>query len=604
MKLLLEELLSARVFYGDKKFVSSVIRKTVGQRYPNDGGGIIQISGLKMDKRMSEHDERMARLSVFAGPPHGTEARKAWEKWIRSLPRNTKLDRAIRKKFKEATTIIKAQYDSGAGFPIDSLIREFLLEYNGRNFEHGLRLMPSSFNIMESFHRYIPDIAIFKLYPEIDHLFSSIEFLDYVTSPDAHTDIREVLHCLEDSVIYSYNVINGPEDITFSIAGGTKYGIGGAALIRHGNEISALLLAGQKTDLSERTREIREAITDHVFPGKESIKPAEDRTREAVPLLGNREFWQTLVLIRFDLETITFDVRYILTDWGNSFDVQTDDTSIFRSEVPPHDFLPEYEQLMKKQLSEIGRYETLFELCKTALYLPLFFEEHAEDIRIENHPTKFLEQVKGKGGRKRKVKFLRAADRITHRPVSVLQLPDRQHPIRTLHKAPPIKIEVSGFWKNIAADQIGTDKHGSPIHGRTWVEKTLTWTEGLNEPGSILAERHTATPTIASQTSHLDRGFIYVMRSAAHAKDIFKIGSTRRTPDSRSDELSYTTGSPDKFLVVQEWEVSDCVKAELLIHQALEQYRINPGREFFKASYKVINKVIEEVVNQFKPESE
>lgn len=553
---------------------------------------------------MSEHDERMARLSIFAGPPHGTEARQAWEKWVRSLPRNAELDRALRKKFKEATTIVKVQYDSGAGFPIDSLIREFLLEYNGRNFEHGLRLMPASFNIMESFYRYIPVIAIFKLYPEIDHLFSSLEFLDYVTSPDAPTDIREVLHCLEDSVIYSYNVINSPGDMTFSIAGGTEYGIGGSALIRHGKEITALLLAGQKTDLSKRTREIRKAVISDIFPGKESIKPAEDRIREAVPLLGNKEFWQTLVLIRIDLETMTFDVRYVLTDWGDSFDIQTDDTSIFRSEVPPHDFLPEYEQDIKKQLRNIGRYKTLFELCKTALYLPLFFEEHAEDIHIENHPTKLLKRVKGKGGRKRKIKFLRATDRITHRPVSVLQLPSCQHPIRTLHKAPPVKIEVSGFWKKLAPDQIGIDKHSSPIHGRTWVERTLTWSEGFSEPGSIVAERHTATPSIASQTNKLDRGFIYVMRSAAHAKDIFKIGTTRRTPDARSDELSYATGSPDKFLVVQEWQVSDCVKAELLIHQALEQYRISPGREFFKAPYKVINKAIEEVIDQFRPESE
>ncbi|MFC1860598.1 GIY-YIG nuclease family protein [Chloroflexota bacterium] len=93
-----------------------------------------------------------------------------------------------------------------------------------------------------------------------------------------------------------------------------------------------------------------------------------------------------------------------------------------------------------------------------------------------------------------------------------------------------------------------------------------------------------------------EKGYIYVMRSAAHAKDIFKIGLSRRSSEIRSAELSRTTGVPDQFLIVQEWEVSDCVKAEKLIHHALLKYRMKPEREFFKAPYKVIVKVIGEVI--------
>lgn len=87
------------------------------------------------------------------------------------------------------------------------------------------------------------------------------------------------------------------------------------------------------------------------------------------------------------------------------------------------------------------------------------------------------------------------------------------------------------------------------------------------------------------------------MRSAAHEKDIFKVGLTQRTFDIRSAELSRTTSSPDHFLVVEDWEMPDCILAEKLIHQELDQYRINPRREYFRAKYSVIfaaiNKVIE-----------
>jgi hypothetical protein len=557
-----------------------------------------------MHKQMSEHQIRMAQIARFAPPPSGSDAHKKWEELISSFPKNPEIDREIIEKFKKASAIIDAQLDNGVGFYIDGILREFLLEYNGRNFKHGLRSMPASFNAMEAFYQFAQDLCIFKLYPEKEHLFSSLQFLDYATSPNSPDDVREVLQSIEDSVIYSYNIINSPEDITFSTNDGIEYAIGGSTIIRHGTEVCVLLLAGQKTDLTERTRELAELPKGNYFPGKELITPAEDLVREAVPLLGNKQFWQKLVLSRFDLETATFDVRYVLTDAGDHFRIETDDTSIFRQGIPPYDVLPEFEEEAKRQTNNIKRYDTLFELCKTALYLPLFFEEHVDDIRIESHSTKFLKRIKKKGGHKKKTKYLSAAERITHRPVSVLYLPEYQHPTRTIHKAPDIKIEVSGFWKKLAPDQLGTDKHGDPIHGRTWIEKTLIWSESTREPGTLFAKNHVPNQATTSRTDTLDKGYIYVMRSAAHNKDIFKIGLTRRSSDIRSDELSRATGVPDKFLVVQEWEVSDCVKAEMLIHQALDQYRINPDREFFKVSYKIINKVIEEIINQLEPKTE
>jgi len=125
------------------------------------------------------------------------------------------------------------------------------------------------------------------------------------------------------------------------------------------------------------------------------------------------------------------------------------------------------------------------------------------------------------------------------------------------------------------------------------VEKTLTWAEGIQRENITVAKCQKAYKDASSEKS----GYIYVMRSAAHDKDIFKIGMTTRATELRSDELARTSGVPDKFLVVQEWAVKDCTITEKMVHDALAKYRINPNREFFKAPYKEIHRVIEDVLN-------
>jgi len=554
---------------------------------------------------MTEHDKRMKYIGGFALPPKGSVARDNLKKLMDSLPQDPDIDKEIRKKFKKMMAIIDAQLDNGAALPIDELLREFLLEYNGRNIEHGLRSMPASFNIMEAFYEYIPELSMFRLRPEKDHLFSSTEFLDYVTSGNATDNIADVLDSMEEGIIYSYNVSNDIGEITLSIHNGAEYGIGGAALVRHSSEISILLLAGMKTNLSKQTQELREKlIYGKAYPGKESIQPAKDRVREAVPLLGNKNFWQTLVLTRMDLINMTMDVRYLMKDCGDSFIIASDDISLYISEKTGEFIDSDFGKTAKQMFKDIEQYRTLFELCKTTLHLPLFYEEHADDISIENHPTRILQRIKKRGKPKTKIKYIGPEEKITHRSVSVLYISAGQYPILTLHKAPSFKMEVSGFWKKLPPDQIGIDKHGHPIHGRTWVEKQLTWVQSYADPGALLAQRYDEYPSsVLKEPTTRESGFVYIMRSAAHARDIFKIGITRRSSDIRSEELSSTTGSPDKFLVAQEWKVSDCAKAEAIIHQAIEKYRINPRREFFKAPYKEIVKAITEALATIEDEN-
>lgn len=545
---------------------------------------------------MTEHDKRMRHISRYAPPPKGTPAWEQSEEWIKSIPRDTEGDKEIRRRFKKAVAILGAQRLNGSGFLVDSLLREFLLEYNGRNFQHGLRSMPSSFNVLEAFFEYDPALSLFRLPLEKDHLFSSLEFLDYATSADVTDDVSDMPQCIEEGVIYSYNVLNDPSEITFSIDDGTEYGIGGAALVRHGSEVSILLVAGEKTDLASRTKELQEAVMGMAMPGKEAIRPDKNRKREAVALLESDQFWQIVVLTRMDLDQQTFDVRYVMHDNGDGYSVITDDINSLL-DVATGDFLtPELEKIAKEMAQELERYKTIFELCKTVLYLPLYFARNADLVVDERHPTKWRDKLR-RSTAKNKPKFVGPRENLTHRTVSVLHAPAAQHPDRTVYKAPEFKVNVSGYWKKLPPGTVGGDKQGRPIHGRTWIGKVLTWLQTDEEPGAVLARRGPSSlPAGADSLSAPDKGYIYAMRSAAHAKDVFKVGFTRRSTEIRSDEISRTTGAPDKFLVAQEWKVDNCVKAEALIHEALAPCRMSPNREFFRVPYRVLLETIETVL--------
>ena len=57
-------------------------------------------------------------------------------------------------------------------------------------------------------------------------------------------------------------------------------------------------------------------------------------------------------------------------------------------------------------------------------------------------------------------------------------------------------------------------------------------------------------------------------------KNIFKVGLTKEIVKLGQRELSSATGVPDKYLIVEEFATADCVLAEKLIHEKLDDYPI------------------------------
>jgi hypothetical protein len=93
-------------------------------------------------------------------------------------------------------------------------------------------------------------------------------------------------------------------------------------------------------------------------------------------------------------------------------------------------------------------------------------------------------------------------------------------------------------------------------------------------------------------------GYIYILFNRAFQNDHYKIGMTTKTPEERARELSAATGVPRDFEVLYEQRVTDCERAERLLHSNLRQYRSANNREFFQIPLKAAIKALEGVADE------
>ncbi len=284
-------------------------------------------------------------------------------------------------------------------------------------------------------------------------------------------------------------------------------------------------------------------------------------------------------------------VRYICHDVGTSYLIKTDDPSVFL-DLKGNFKDKSLEDVAKNSANEVKGYNALFDLCSTAIFLPLYFERYAESVTVERFKTQYADEV-NKASFSRIKKNIPNRIKMAYRNVNVLRFDKSVFDnMSTIYSIPNFHIETSGYWRTIEPGKLGTDKNGNPIHGRTWVSKKLTWMEA-DDPSALVARRE-STKTLPEGASP---GFVYVMRAPMHPKNVFKIGLTQKTTETRANELSRATGVPGKICVMHEWAVGDCVSVEREVHHRLSEYRVDPRREFFEAPLDHIVTVIEETIN-------
>jgi len=78
--------------------------------------------------------------------------------------------------------------------------------------------------------------------------------------------------------------------------------------------------------------------------------------------------------------------------------------------------------------------------------------------------------------------------------------------------------------------------------------------------------------------------------------DVYKVGFTAKSPKERAEDLSKATGVPLAYVVVHSWHHQNARGLEQAAHAALDDIRVSPQREFFKAPF------VDRTISYYSPE--
>ncbi|HZX79215.1 GIY-YIG nuclease family protein [Lysobacter sp.] len=531
---------------------------------------------------------------VVAEPPHITRLKEVarWrlpeensDEWVAFRLRSAAAmaNPAYRKKLnamaREANATARAIAGNGAGLPGDAAIREFLTEYNGRTAKFGLHYLPTSYNILHAFADYIPRLAVFAPLEERNHICNVSGFLDFISSNPEETPTRYSPR-IDPGIVHCYSFFETSGEWTFESDGAT-FTVVAVNMVRHGSEITVMCQMGREADLADESESVRALMaTMRPNPRKPNIEPAPDLATEAVALAGTSKLWRRYVAFRYDLRHQRLQARYSIIDMGSAWRIMSDDPLTL-------DSVKELGGEVDSQISAIEKDQGVFTFLMRFLRLPEYFLSASDRVVRDKAITSLSECSSSLKGR-----WLQAALKSQVRyEREVLTFSANSSGVDGFVFPPlELKVEVEGFWETLPFGTYGEGPDGERVLGRTWVRRTLSKRES-RMPGAVTSASK-EVPFLGGG----EEGSIYVLRSAAHQLDIFKIGLTRRSPTVRAAEVSRGTGVPDQFLIVQTWWVPDVVFAEKRIHSLLDEYRLRDAREFFRAEYSTIRAAIELVV--------
>jgi len=538
---------------------------------------------------MKSNIERRKEISEGLLPPKGS---KAYNSVVDNLKKNEtpELREFMKKNWEKVTKSLEAQLLSNCGLITEHSLRYFLNEFNSRAWNSGLRSMPIMFNVMEAFFNYRKPEMYFELIEEENYSLSFFDFIDFVTST-SFTESKDIIYEeLESDLIYNFNVGKDLSKISFNSENGDQFIVAGVSIIRREDEVTLLMTTGRK-----QTGKI---IIDKSSVDFNSKNPEKslilENAKERLDKEGleweyldeEKEYIKVLVACRFDLETMTLDARYIAEEMNLMFNVKTDEVDGFLNSEG--DFISE--DLKKSYfniLETIEIYNPIFEAVKYSMYLPYYFNQNEEKIIEESHETDF-KKINSSPVSKRKYNKT-IGYKCSIKSLFILDTNHYYAPDKIRLRDDLFKIQTEGYWKNLEPEDIGLDKKGNTIHGKTWVNLNTSWFEAKPEDLIVKKENNSFTGENA--------GYIYVLRNPTMEENIFKIGLTRNNVDERAKQLSKTS-VPDKFYKSQEWAVKDCLSAEKEVHNRLADFRVDPRREFFKIKYDNAIKVIIEVVEE------
>ena len=531
-------------------------------------------------------ERRMVQLSRMF-PPHPSHPVHKILSTRANIPaeRNISFRLWLQELEKKLPSFILTRLEGGTQFPIANVLRHYFREYASRIAAQGPHSFPSSFNVIESFLTFSHDYFIFDLREERDHLLRLHDYLDWYTSGDFPEDPMILTEIAAEGVIYSYNMVAPPEDFRLQTSD-SELVISGVALVRHSNELSMIALCGE-APANPPDEKIPEIIGEYVpLAGKEGLESdpelsIDDRYLKEVP-----GYSKVIGLVRFDLESRRYFVRYLNRDIGTSYLIATDDPMTFTKEMTQL----QRNQFFKSSSETLMRYDPLFASLVSLMYLPTFFVVEQGRVTQTTFSTELHTRRNSTEVRKA-TRHLKRESVCFSRKVSCLEsTSDASVEVEMTIVPPELEFASSGFWKSLAPGEVGEDEDGNPIVGRAWVERTETWSShGIQE---FVVRKH------EGRVQGANPGHLYIMRSGGHTIDLYKVGKTQRAPGVRAKELTGATGVPTAFEILATWSVGDVDQIEREIHRRLRSYRVSRRREFFRAPLSVIIAEIERVIKE------
>ncbi len=439
---------------------------------------------------------------------------------------------AERQRIRKAKEFASKTIDRGAEQIADAELRIAYAEMSKRLLENGPHVMPLQFNVFEAFISVDEKLGVYRLLPEHDHLFSWSDFIDFVTSRDCSGEALSSVNRMRPSEIYSYSVYDDPHDLTFSSDAEHEFTVGGVSMVRHDREMTVRLVGGRIADLAAESEKVHDLSGDHVPRFKRGLQPLGEPRAE--PLGSYTDLWKIIAYIRFDIGSDSEDVRYVLVDSGNHYQVATNDEEVY-DHVPRE----KRDEAIANARSQIVECAPLFELAKTCCYLPEYFSFRYVLVRDEQY-----ESGPGRADLQHAVyrpAFIdtssvtpEATDHVFKKvsALRVITTSDRPTFVRRF-TSPQFRVAVRGFWREIDATSPGHGPNGEAVAGRTWVHEHDRWRDLPERPRAVLVKSRVA---IARRIVEEEAAEV-TMPMAAPCAEIAELGSVSRDEQYRQRKL-------------------------------------------------------------------
>ena len=354
--------------------------------------------------------------------------------------------------------VMAAIAQSGAGYPVDKLIRQLAIEYTNRYASSGLHNQPASFNYFEAFCqiRLFEDSVAPYVEPaeEVDHLFSVSDYFDFLTSDQLGSFKHESLLELPEGKSFHFSQNGRISDFSYMTAEGKEFLISGFSMIRHGNSLHWYILGGEVLSEAEwKERTDNEAILspDSVPASKrpfltEAMKESANKVGAPVRLQGADSAVRTVIAGETDLGTSKHVARCYMQETEHAFALYCDDPEVFTNIAN----LTDRSEIIDQMRERVESAAVMWNLAEAFFQLPTYFQFR---LTVDDNV------VKESGRSRPKTTAASRGQRTNFRHVTSIEVSDEKPSVLRSYTAPNLEVDTEGYWRRLDNGANGQDRN-------------------------------------------------------------------------------------------------------------------------------------------------